>query len=885
MDRKGRNSEGGSTKPRASRPSLPFPMQMPGMEIDEGDDVSDDDVADEDLEAELDALMNGTAPARKAAPPRRKPSQQSAVAPPRKAAAAGAKKEKPSNGGIAFAPPRGSGMMVFDLSAIERMGQEDDDDKDIDEDDPELLAELQQLSPDVPIEATPSFQPKSHAPTAASSGGSPDSTMLAMLQERLENYEGAHQDAVYEKESAKARRYERSIKTIKEQITQWKKGQPVEEEDVPPPVFIKSVLQKTISIETKAPQPPPVPARVIPPEPTNSLPVSPSREQIKQPAPFPASPATRPIPVPVSAGQLEKADQSSVVSALKARREQYVQACVKANKEGNKAHAYQFMKICKEFKVVIEAAEGGQEIDLSEIPPPPDQLPADFFETALVTGNTVTQVDNKSPSTSEKTPPAKLAQSADDDGPEIDPSDVKAAFNAPHAPKTVLEALQQRLEKYKSTHEEAKTAGDSSKARRMQRIVQQYQQAIKDYQGKRHVDFAELPTPPGFGPIPIGGPRASNSAGGLSQSPASRPAVMGSGGAIQAPARSSIGSMGAGHSSRESRQVQQYNLLQEREKQFKMAAVKAKQEGDLETAKMYLRQIKGLEPMLKASANGLPVDVASLPKPPPGMGHDTDDYDVVQYEEAGALPGSSVKNRTEAYSQLEKDLVDQVAMCVRNESHFKKAGDIPMARKFERFNRDSRKDLDSLRSAYKNSASVPRFHYETRAFTVIKCCPELPDNVMELSVIRGLGYSLTGFAPTDFVTYVKWDFPFPTEAPQTSKTMAFKGTNEPDYSTTFTIKIDRKARSLARVFKTKGIKCEVYVKMGFLKADKVLGTVNISLETLETKCIHHTSIDLMEGKKAVGGKLEVRVRIREPLLKQQVEELREKWLVIDQFVK
>lgn len=32
---------------------------------------------------------------------------------------------------------------------------------------------------------------------------------------------------------------------------------------------------------------------------------------------------------------------------------------------------------------------------------------------------------------------------------------------------------------------------------------------------------------------------------------------------------------------------------------------------------------------------------------------------------------------------------------------------------------------------------------------------------MELSVIRGFGYALAGFGPADFVTYVKWDFPFP----------------------------------------------------------------------------------------------------------------------------
>lgn len=38
----------------------------------------------------------------------------------------------------------------------------------------------------------------------------------------------------------------------------------------------------------------------------------------------------------------------------------------------------------------------------------------------------------------------------------------------------------------------------------------------------------------------------------------------------------------------------------------------------------------------------------------------------------------------------------------------------------------------------------------------------------------------------------------------------------------------------------------------------------------------------MEGRKKVGGKLEIQVRMRTPLLTQQVEQVQEKWLVIDQ---
>jgi coiled-coil and C2 domain-containing protein 1 len=40
-------------------------------------------------------------------------------------------------------------------------------------------------------------------------------------------------------------------------------------------------------------------------------------------------------------------------------------------------------------------------------------------------------------------------------------------------------------------------------------------------------------------------------------------------------------------------------------------------------------------------------------------------------------------------------------------------------------------------------------------------------------------------------------------------------------------------------------------------------------------------LQLMDGRKPVGGKLEVKVRIRHPILTKQVEQIREKWLIID----
>ena len=51
------------------------------------------------------------------------------------------------------------------------------------------------------------------------------------------------------------------------------------------------------------------------------------------------------------------------------------------------------------------------------------------------------------------------------------PSQASSNSGPPPAPKTVLEALEQRLEKYQSGVQDAQKEGNSGKARRMNRIV------------------------------------------------------------------------------------------------------------------------------------------------------------------------------------------------------------------------------------------------------------------------------------------------------------------------------------------------------------------------------------------------------------------------------
>lgn len=61
-----------------------------------------------------------------------------------------------------------------------------------------------------------------------------------------------------------------------------------------------------------------------------------------------------------------------------------------------------------------------------------------------------------------------------------------------------------------------------------------------------------------------------------------------------------------------SKNEKQLCLLLERQKLFKVSALKAKQGGNLEVAKEYLKTAKGFDPLIEASKCGLPVDLSSV---------------------------------------------------------------------------------------------------------------------------------------------------------------------------------------------------------------------------------------------------------------------------------
>lgn len=338
-----------------------------------------------------------------------------------------------------------------------------------DDDDPDLLNELSNIAGNcylfyldyviiynfIITGDTSEKEEEEQSSPAKSPEGSSD--VLKLLNDRLKMYEEAEKNAKSAGESGRARRFGRGLKTIKDLIKQANAGRPINNDDIPPEVST-GARKSADSNDSPAP-----------PEPTRSAPPIPL-----QPEPEPEPELEKTPEEPPPAPQVDP----QLINMLTERKNQYKIAALKAKKSGDNTTAISYIKIAKQFETVIAAAQSGQSVDLSRMPGPP-QDPSEKLEDNKMQTDSVPQ---------------------EQESEEPDESLITAS--------SVEEALHQRLDVYKKQEEAAKEQDNASKARRMGRIVKQYEQAIKAHKAGKPISVDELPTPPGYAPIPVPGSQA-----------------------------------------------------------------------------------------------------------------------------------------------------------------------------------------------------------------------------------------------------------------------------------------------------------------------------------------------------------------------------------------
>lgn len=110
-------------------------------------------------------------------------------------------------------------------------------------------------------------------------------------------------------------------------------------------------------------------------------------------------------------------------------------------------------------------------------------------------------------------------------------------------------------------------------------------------------------------------------------------------------------------------------------------------------------------------------------------------------------------------------LTKQLKLCFETRDHLQAIGDVAGKNRFEHLALGVTRDLDYIR-VMRRQASVeemvqhpPKFHYETKKFSYVKCNTDLNDDELDLEIIRGINYKCSN--PNEIDTYVKFEFPYP----------------------------------------------------------------------------------------------------------------------------
>ncbi|CAF1094841.1 unnamed protein product [Didymodactylos carnosus] len=748
---------------------------------------------------------------------------------------------KRARGGAGPKQPQDLNAFHMDVSKLLANIDKPINDEDLsDDDDPDVLAELNEIAGELAdVEDRNNLQQQQHKPSTGN--------ILSLLEERKQMYEKAVTNAKNNNDATRSRRFERQLKTIQELLQSARTGAPINENDIPPEVIISpptSSMPSTPKTESsvnnvtlRTPQPPQLQEnerRQLPP---------PRQQQ-------PVITANVPVRVDVQQPHAHSSHSSSVTNVSSTNNnaiERLKELAIQAKRAGDVEKAKQYLREMKSLQG--ETAQPPKRTSISVPSPPPQQQQQQTNEN------------------------------------ENEGEAMEVPLKAPE-PKTVLEALQQRHGELNKRGEEAATNGDRAKARRMERLSKQYEEAIEATKRGKPYDYNELADLPGFAPIPV------NAAGTHHPSSAAPPAAStlplrkpNPAGASSHPPPASV----APHAAQgrptvnpaAARQSQHNNIaqtLRAKQEHFQKLALEAKRQGDIESAKNFLKSYKGLEQMVAAAESGLPVDLTQVPKLP-----DDNDYEMLDDDEE--LLHS---DRDTIYRRLQEDLLHQIQLCARNQQVYSQMDNHEQSIEYKQLEQRCQQDLERLRKCFQHGLKAPLFHYERRQMNIVQINTDLGENDLEVTVIRGINYPLPqGYTDKTLETYVHVEFPYPPETSQQGKTKRVYGAQISEYHEILRFYIKRNDAKFKRLMNRKELKLVVYYRSGFMKmTEKVLGTSSIKLQPLEDNCTIHESVDLYEHehKKRIEGKIECKIRIREALGQAKASEvLPQRWLVIDRF--
>ncbi|KAH6568997.1 hypothetical protein BASA50_000445 [Batrachochytrium salamandrivorans] len=374
------------------------------------------------------------------------------------------------------------------------------------------------------------------------------------------------------------------------------------------------------------------------------------------------------------------------------------------------------------------------------------------------------------------------------------------------------------------------------------------------------------------------------------------------------------------------------DLMRKRQIEYKQAALSAKRSNDLARAREMLMVSKKIQDAIDLfSISGSLSPAFVLPASPSSTisgskstsassttsisisSKSTHTVSTVASSTSLPLPGAGISPTLAAqsesrdiYEHILSTLKAQRDLCVSLSTGYYKSGQKALALEFHK--RRIRIDADSQTVKHLRELSVPEsasstaspttllpfsFYYEDLKYTISQTNDDVGIDQVQVCVLRAMGLGNREVNPTDVESSVTFDFGWPQEGDATSlegrgESPIVHKTSNPEYNFSKTICISRTKPFQRFLERRKAIFEVCHYKPGlfsYVMARKmVLGKASVKLDALLTKCEIHEVINLVDPsnpRRETGSKLEVRIKMRQPLLKPDVVTKTERWLIVD----
>eukprot|EP00730_Choanoeca_flexa_P019400 TRINITY_DN9473_c0_g1_i5.p1 TRINITY_DN9473_c0_g1~~TRINITY_DN9473_c0_g1_i5.p1 ORF type:complete len:965 (+),score=261.80 TRINITY_DN9473_c0_g1_i5:139-2895(+) len=287
-----------------------------------------------------------------------------------------------------------------------------------------------------------------------------------------------------------------------------------------------------------------------------------------------------------------------------------------------------------------------------------------------------------------------------------------------------------------------------------------------------------------------------------------------------------------------------------------------------EQMKMCLRTIRQLDKGLEHIKAGHLLDMNKLPSSPP-------DARFVKPEDPNAAAFQEILDTINA----QMDEAASLGQRYQQQGELERAGKLLQIA--ERMQRDS-KLVEAMRA---KRQSVPVLNYRDFTFAFQPIDLSVLPSELCCDVIRLIGVvPPSGFKEKDINLYTRLSLPYPDEHnPQKFETGPVAGSISPNFEqTSHQAKFERHShRDFERYIRRKHLHVEVYHHKGALASlfskDIRVATGRLPLKELQAKHILHTCIDLTCEASRAKCKVELKLRLRKPVLQGEAEQISCHW--------